>query len=345
MPTNYNENTGICSLLCLLLCLLLCGCEEQGESSIPLRISLDTNPDHLRNITIRRFVDAVNAEPSLGINATLFESGQLAKDRDIPKALHWGSLDMGVPAQSKLSRFVPEANVFTLPALYGLPRERFFALLYGPVGQAIDKAVEQRLAVKVLGRSIPLGFATTYTSEKALRTVADMSGMKIRVPGGSGPVFTMSYLEASPVTLPIADVPLALAQGAINGIQSTHETVASTALWEVGIRYCYEDRAYLLLYTPVVSRTFWSRLTAQQKDGLAQVWDKATLGVEEYAKQRQLAAKKKLALRGVECINGDLSELQTVRDAMAGASETLAAELEIALPVLEALKYALSEAD
>jgi C4-dicarboxylate-binding protein DctP len=238
---------------------------------------------------------------------------------------------------------VPEANLFTLPALYGLPQNTFFGLLQGPTGAAINTSIEQRLAVKVLGRSIPLGFATTYTTDKLLHAPDDLRGLKIRVPGGSGPVVAMVHMGASPVTLPIADVPLALAQGAINGIQSTHETVASTSLWEVGIKHCYEDRAYLLLYTPLVSLEFWKRLSEQQQETLIALWAQVTSDIEAYARERQLQAKEVLLSKGVQCTEVNPLLLGEVRNQMQSSSLALADELKISEAVLNVLATQLQE--
>lgn len=303
-----------------------------------MKISVDTNQDHLRNIVIQNFVTSVNSNPTIAVRAQLYSSGQLAKDRDVPKALHWGNIEMAVPAQSKLSRFVPDANLFTLPMLYGLPNNVFYKLIDGPAAVQLNKTIETTLGVKVLGKNIALGFTNIYTNDIAIQNSDQLKGLKIRVPGGSGPLKTLQILGASPVALPISDVPLALAQHNINGIQSTHETVASAKLWEVGINHCFEDRSTIILYTPIINQSFWQSLDHHTQQALQAAWGYAVKNAREFSIQRQLDARQKLVDAGVQCVSGIAKDLNNRRASMIKASDALAKLLGMDDVLLTALK-------
>ena len=314
----------------LLLCLPLAGCApDASDEPLKFRISIDTGPNHLRNATLRRFIEALDEAAPGQFDIRFYESGQLSNDRDVPKALHWGNIDMGVPAQSKMTRFLTDANLFTLPVLSGLPEDVIFALHDGPVGRELNRRIEEKLGVKVLGRSIPLGFTTTYTTDRVLNQAADMRGMKIRTPGGAGSLSLFQFYQANSITLPFADVPLALAQGSLDGIQSSHETVMSGQLWQVGLKYCYEDRANLLVYVPVLSNAFWGRLTPQAQERLTEVWEETVGESREYARGRQEAAKQVLMDNGVVCRRNDEAELATDMPGLTRLSDDLVRRLNM----------------
>ena len=316
-------------------CFCLSGCGgDDGAEQVKFRISVDTGPNHLRNHTVRRFIAAAEgAQRERGEGAPgrlrieLFESGQLSKDRDLPKALHWGSIDMGVPAQSKLARFLADTNLFTLPALYGLPEDIIFALHDGPIARELNRRFEEKLGVKVLGRNIPLGFTTIYTTGKAVARAGDLRGMKIRTPGGAGPLALFQLFAANPITLPFPDVPLALAQGSLDGMQSTHETVMSGQLWQVGLRHCYEGKANFLTYVPMVSKRVWRELAPELRALLSETWSEATADARAYAARRQGEAKRVLMENGIACRDTNLREIEENREALIDASTALVERL------------------
>lgn len=315
--------------LTLAACLVAVSCGHPADHTETMKISVDTSSFHLRNIVLRNFIDKVHQTPDFPIRLELYESGQLSKDRDVAKALHWGSIEMAAPAQSKLTRFVPEANLFTLPVLYGLPPDVMFALMEGEVGHAVNRMVEERIGVKILGKNIILGFTNIYTTDHKIEKTEDLAGLKIRIPGGSGPIALFQQLNINPLALPISDVPLALAQGNLNGIQSTHETVASTKLWDVGIRYCFEDRANLIFYVPMVSLEYWDSLSLRSKNTLQSAWADVVKDARRFSSTRQLRAKALLTDAGIECIQADRSNLSAARIKMDAVSKKLVETLHI----------------
>lgn len=290
-----------------------------------LRISVDTGPNHLRNITIQRFITLL-AERTSAIRAWLYPSGQLSKDKDIPKSLHWGYVDMGVVARLKLTPFVPDMNIASIPSIYGLSVEEFHQLFDGEIGHALAGKLE-RLDVKVLGRPIDLGFSNVYTSEKRIRSPEDYLGLKLRVSGGSGQWALFQAFGANPILLPFPDVALALAQGSLDGLQTSHETVVSGKLWEFGLKYCYEDRASFTDYIPIVSLNFWNGLPSELQALMVQTWNDVALDGRLYSKQRQAKARTVLIQQGIQCAQAPEKSLKEQRVSLAPVGKALVQQL------------------
>lgn len=292
---------------------------------LPLRISVDTGPNHLRNKTIERFISLLNTRTD-AILPTLYPSGQLSKDRDIPKALHWGYVDMGVVARLKLTPFVADMNLTSVPSTYGLSASDIHYLIDGDIGRRLNQKLEH-LGVKVLGNSIDLGFINSYTSERPIKSTADYRGLKLRVSGGSGLLALLGAFGANAIILPFPDVPLALTQGSIDGLQTTHETVLSGKLWEFGLRYCYEDRSHFVDYVPIVSQHFWNALSPELQRLLAQTWNDVTETGRAYARQRQATARATLIEQGIVCTRPPVESLEKQRLALLPVGEALVKQL------------------
>ena len=79
-----------------------------------LKISVDTPANHVRNVALEMFTARLADENGELPSAEVFSSAQLAKDRDIVKALFWGLVDIGLPAISKMTRFDANMNLFSV---------------------------------------------------------------------------------------------------------------------------------------------------------------------------------------------------------------------------------------
>jgi TRAP-type C4-dicarboxylate transport system substrate-binding protein len=155
-----------------------------ADAPIELRCSIETPPRHARNIFTRQYLDMVREASGRRIAPHLFESGSLFADRDVPKAITQGQIEMALPLTFLMSGFVRDANVFELPICYGREPAEVMKLVRGPVGQEIANQLAQRLHVHVLGEWLPDGFQNFFGTRKPLNSYADLKGLKVRSPGG-----------------------------------------------------------------------------------------------------------------------------------------------------------------
>ena len=284
-----------------------------ADDTYRLTLSLDTSPQHLRNMAAVRFSELLKSRSKGKLNVVIFHSGQLAKDRDLPKALVWGTVDMGLVPSSSLARYVAEMNLLLSPVFYGLSKEVYYQFLRGETGQQLIAQLEQHLQVKVIGDGLDLGYVHTFTVNQKITTAEDLIGLKVRIPGGEAGIVRWRILGSNPVALPWSDVPLALAQGAIDGIESSYETLRSGKMWQSGIRYCYENRAFFLQYYPLISNRSWQRLPANYQQMIIDTWREVAHGNRSIAAQRQAGAKATLESNGIIVNPLNSKSVSTVR--------------------------------
>ena len=129
------------------------------------RISLNTGPNHVRNIALQNFVDTLSARTEGKLDVQVFPSGQLFKGPDVPKALAQGGVEMGVPIILYISRVVPNAGLLDLPAFYGRSAEEIHAVMDGPVGAELNAEIEEVVGVKIIGPNLDLGHGSIFTTE------------------------------------------------------------------------------------------------------------------------------------------------------------------------------------
>lgn len=277
--------------------LLLAVPASAGE--ITLRVSLENPPDHVQVQMVQRFAADAMARSQGRLRLDVVSSANLFSDAELPRALTQGRVDMGVLGIWQLDRFAPDLGVFFLPSLYGREADDSQSLAEGPLGDDINRQLEQRLRVKVLGPWLDLGFAHLFTTTNPIRRIGDLAGQTLRVAGSQANSLRLATLGAQPVTIPWPDVRPALIQGSIGGLLTTYETIARGRLWEAGIRYAYEDREYFARYIPLMASTSWQRLPADLQSVLVHAWAAMIPDARSAARKAQDDARNSLMENGI----------------------------------------------
>ena len=191
-----------------------------AAAPIELRCSLDTAPSHPRNVAVRDFLGKIEAASNGQITTKLFESGSLFPDLQVVKALVQGQVEMACPGTWTITGFVPDADFSQLPALYGRPIDVVHKATDGKGGKFVNKEITDKLHVEVLGGWFDLGFNNWFSTRKPLNSLADLTGMKLRSPGGVLNSFRIRFFGGIPNVTAWPDVPLAMSQGTFDGLIS-----------------------------------------------------------------------------------------------------------------------------
>ncbi|MBV9735423.1 MAG: TRAP transporter substrate-binding protein DctP [Acidisphaera sp.] len=307
----------------------------RADEPLQLRCSLDTAPSHGRNISLGDYLKKVEAASNGRIKTELFASGQLFADLDVGKALVQGQVEMACPGSWTLTGFIPDADLFQLPSLYGQPAEIVHKIIDGPAGQAVANSIQQRLRSHVVGPWLDLGYSNWYTTAKPISTLADLKGMKIRNSGGAGQAWRARYVGAIPNTTAWPNVPLALSQGTFDGLVTTNESSASAKLWEAGVKYCLEDHQYFGEYVPMVSLTFWNKLSAGDQKMMTDLWAQNIGTYRANMGAAQTKARQTMESHGVKYVDPTPAQIADWRKGMVADQEQVAKELKIAPEVLK----------
>lgn len=294
-----------------------------------LRISLDTNPSHVRNKTTELFVAELKRRTGDKFEIEIYPSAQLFRDRDVPRALRQGSVEMAIPGTWQLDGLEPNMAISSLPAFYGLTEEFALKIMDGNVGHEINRRAEEKLRVKILGPWMNLGMQNFYSVSKPLNKHEDLAGMKMRYAGGTANAERVKFLGANPTLIPWPDVPLALSSSAVDGIASTHESVASAKLWESGLKHAFEDRQWFGQYVPMVSQSFWAKLTPDLQKAVVESWGAVIREGREMAAQGQKDARLEMEKHGVTVVTASNEALREVRQRMMSIQDKIVAEMKI----------------
>jgi len=306
----------------------------RGEAALKIRVSLDTAPSHVRNVSIADFLAKLEAATGGQITSEIFASGQLYPDLNVGKALLQGQVDMAAPGGWTQTGIVSDCDFCQLPVFYGKPLEATRRAADGKAGALIAKQIEAKLRVKIIGPWIELGSQNWYTTKKPLNTSDDIKGLKIRSPGGAGISWRINFFGGIPNITAWPNVPLALSQGTFDGFVSTNESVSTAKLWEAGVKYSYQDSQYVGQYMPMISETFWAKLTPALQTQLMDIWAANIATYRDNADAAQKRARKLMEGVGVIFTDPSKEVLDAARKAMQADVGTLAQAAKLSPEVI-----------
>lgn len=324
--------------LMALAAAALIGAPAPALAQEKMRITLDTNPTHVRNKGVEVFAEELKKRVGNKIVVEIYPSGQLFRDRDVPKALRQGAVEMAVPGTWQLDGVEPDAGLQTLPMFYGVDGAVVHQVMDGKLGDFMNKRLEERMKVKVIGKWLDLGGQQFFGIDKPINSYDDLKGMKIRHPGGTANAGRLAALGAIPMLVPFPDVPMAMSQGVISGVATTYESAWTSKLHESGLKYAFEDNQFFGQYIPMVSQQFWSKQPKDIQDAIVAAWDVAAKGQRELAAKSQIESRDNLVKAGMKIVKASPADIVAKRKMLMGVQDEMARQMKIDPEVIKAAK-------
>ena len=313
-------------------------------SAEKMRISLDTNPTHVRNRGVALFADQLKKRVGDKLDIEIYPSGQLFRDRDIPKALRQGAVEMAVPGTWQLDGVAPIAALQSMPMFYGVEGPTVHKVMDGALGELMNKRFEEKLRVKVPGKWFDLGAQHFFASDAAVNSYEDLKGRKIRYPGGTTNAARMTALGGTPILIPFPDLPGALNQGVVATVATTYESVWTSKLHEAGLKYSFEDTQYFGQYVPMIRKSWWDKQSKDIQKAILEAWDIAATAERANAADAQAAARANLIKAGMKAVNVSAADRTKARKLLMQTQPGLVEKLKIEKDVIDSAMKTLKAA-
>lgn len=313
--------------------LLLCICVSITSlisTPLPLiRISVENTKSHVQTKSVQRFVDLITQQLEGLYDIEFYPSASLFKDADIFRALAQGKVEIAVPGTWHFDKAVPEVGMFLLPSLYGRAPFVSYELMKSEAGKSIINSIESNINVKVLGSFIDLGPTQIFSTDTPIFTVDDFANKRIRVAGGIGNSLRLASLGATPVTIAWPALPLALKKNSIDALLTSYETIVSAELYQYGINYVYEDNQYFAQYVPIVSCTFWQKLTPEIQNIIQSSWEEIVDKARSDAKKAQEDAESIMRGKNITIIRPRDEVIRQTRNMLMQDEKAIAQQIGI----------------
>lgn len=203
-----------------------------AQAKTLLRISTPAVPDDWHGKMWTVFKEALDKsapgefDVQINLNATLFKQGTE------PAAMARGNLELSSISAFDIAKQVPEFSIFTAGYVIRDPQHQQ-KVFGGPIGAEMFKLASDKMEVTLL-TPIYLGTRQVNLREvKAVKTPADLKGVKLRMPGSKEWLFLGEALGATATPLAFGEVYLGLKTGTIDGQDNPLPTVRAAKFYEV----------------------------------------------------------------------------------------------------------------
>ena len=230
------------------------------------------------------WADKVRQKTNGRINIKLYPGVSLIQGDQTREfsALRQGVIDMAIGSTINWSPQVKQLNLFSLPFL--MPDYAAIdALTQGEVGKQMFTILDKAGVVPLAwGEN---GYRELTNSKHAVKTPADMKGLKIRIVGSPLFIDTFTALGANPTQMSWADAQPAFASGAVDGQENPMSIFTAAKLQNVGQKYLtmWGYVADPLVF--VVNKDVWNSWTPADREAVRQAAIEA--GKEEIAIARK----------------------------------------------------------
>ncbi len=161
------------------------------------------------------FKDKVEEISGGDIEVKLRCCNQISSEDEAFKAMQLGTVDGFFITANNVSPHWPLMDVTVLPYIFQ-NREHLAKVVDGPVGDLMKEKLQAETSVHLLAFG-PAVYRDFYNSKRAVNTMADMEGLKIRVPKNEVMLATFEAFGAEPVPLAWSETPTALQTGTVDG--------------------------------------------------------------------------------------------------------------------------------
>lgn len=268
------------ALAVLVLALGFSGVSN-AAGEIIIKFSHVVAPDTPKGQAAEKFKQLAEKLTKGRVKVEIYPNSQLYKDREEIEALQSGAVQMLAPSMAKFGPMgAREFELFDMPFLFQ-NQETLHRVMDGEVGKKLFAKLDTK---GVTGLAFWDNGFKQMSSNRPMHSVADLSGLKMRIQSSKVLSAQMKALGANPQVMAFSEVYTALQQGVVDGTENPVSNFYTQKMHEVQKHLTMSNHGYLG-YAVIVNKSFWEGLPADVRTGLNQAMKEATVFEREIAQK------------------------------------------------------------
>ena len=303
-------------LLALGMCfgLTACGQGDGGESTadnggssstetITARIATQHPDDYPSSQAMMKLAEDLEERSGGVLQCDVYTNNALGGELDILDQARTGTVEI-IYCSPTAATMNPKINVFDLPFLF----ENY---------EQVEKVVSnEALMNEILGEFVDYGIRPMAAYENGLRVIssnkkieslADLKGMKMRVPQAPISIAIFNALGANATPVAFNELYSALQQGVVDGQENGYPTFTSNRYYEVQ-KYIAETYHMWSINELFVSDVFWQKLTPELQEIVQTACEESGVYQRNLYREMQDSSKQEALDNGVEITYPDMTE-------------------------------------
>jgi TRAP-type transport system periplasmic protein len=213
------------------------------------------NPEgSLHTTAINKFKEIVEAESGGKIKVQTFYGGSMGDEQANVRQLRSQEIHLAVLAVGNLTPFAPKANIYYLPYMFPKIEDAYKLLKDEDFNAKTADTIATQSGARPLSWLIG-GYRHLTNSKRPVTKIADLQGLKIRVPPVAIQLESFRSWGVEPHPLAWTETFNALQQGVVDGQENPHAVNRDQKFWEVQ-KYITQLH-YLLWVGPMLVSDAW----------------------------------------------------------------------------------------
>lgn len=281
-------------MVSVFLCITLAGKAESAPKV--MRIGTIQSTEHPYQKGLEKFRELVKQKTNGEIEVRIFPMAQLGSGPTQIQSVKLGTLESFVEGIGMYANLVGEYAIFT--TAYVFDREDVIKVLDGPIGRTLNDDLVKKHGIRMLCTNWERG-PRHLLSVRPVLTVADVKGLKLRVPQDVTFLVAWKMLGASPTPINMGEVYLALQQGIVEAEENPLETHYTMKFYEAAkhlslTAHIIENAGFS------VNEKWYQSLTKAQMNALSEAAKEAGKVNNELTTNLEGTYRKKMEDEGVK---------------------------------------------
>ncbi|MHC5652427.1 TRAP transporter substrate-binding protein [Stappia sp. ICDLI1TA098] len=261
--------------------------------------SSDTHPDGYPTVEAVKYMGQLLEERTGGrLGIEVFHSAQLGQEKDTIEQTQFGVIDMNRVSLGPFNNIIEETQIPSLPYIFRSV-DHMHKVMDGPVGDEILAAFADH---DLIGLAFYDGGSRSfYNSQKPIKSMDDLSGMKFRVMQSDLFVDMVGALGANATPMPYGEVYSSIQTGVIDGAENNWPSFESSGHYEVA-KYYTLDQHLIVPEVLVMSKKSWEALSEEDQKIVRKAARDSVPHMRKLWAEREAASEAKVRESGVEII-------------------------------------------
>ena len=235
------------------------------------------------------------------ISVTMFPSMQLGGEKEMIEQAQVGALQLARVSVGALGPVVDDLNVFNMPFVFR-DGDHMEKVIDGEIGDELLAKITASEKTGLIGLCwMNAGTRNVYNSKKAIRSLDDLKGLKIRMMGNPLFVDTMNALGGNGIAMGFDQVYNAMQTGVVDGAENNFPSFIAQNHFQVA-KYISKTEHLIIPEILVFSKRTWGTLSKEDQALITKVGREAQKEQRAlwYKAEEESLAKMKAA--GIEII-------------------------------------------
>jgi len=239
-------------------------------ADMTLKLGHLANEDNIWNKAAVKFGEELKSLTNGRIEVQVFPNESLGKEMDLINGMQLGTVDMTITGES-LQNWAPMAALLAVPYAYK-SIEHMDTVASGKIGDQIKAQIIEKAKIR------PIAYFArgprNLTTNRPIKSPADLNGLKMRVPNVPLFVDVWKALGAKPTPMAFSEVFTSLQNGTIDAQENPLALIKSASFFEVQkyVNKTEHVRSWIYL---TISDITWTKLSADDQKAVLEAASRA----------------------------------------------------------------------